>query len=121
MPSVEVGKNKVDGHPLQGCQKPAGVLGGRSGRENELLGELYAHGQGHHVGCVVQRLPAWGNVRKRVQRFAVRHQEYSARDRYGMETIRRVGGTRERSRIRQVYKNNNSFLIFVLVYNRNFR
>jgi len=53
LPSVEVGKNKVNGHPLQGRQKPASVLGGRSGREDELLGELYAHGQGHHVGRVV--------------------------------------------------------------------
>jgi len=42
--SIEVGENKVNGHPLQGHQKSAGVLGGRSWREDELLGELYAHG-----------------------------------------------------------------------------
>jgi len=80
--SVEVGENKIDGHPLQSHQKPTSVLGGRSGRENELLGELYAHGQGHHVGRAVQGLSTRSHVRKRLQRFAVRYQEHSTRDRY---------------------------------------
>lgn len=99
---VEVGENKVDGHPFQGHQKPAGVLGGRGGREDELLGELYAHGPRHNVGRAVQGLPARGHVRERVQRFVVRHQMHSARDRYAVETLRRVGRTGERSRFRQV-------------------
>jgi len=67
MLSVEVGENKVDGHSLQGYQKPTSVLGRRSGCENELLGELYAHGQGHHVGRAVQGLSTRGHVRKRMQ------------------------------------------------------